>query len=71
MWQFSVLHAVCAAQQNGHLVMQMDGVPGQLPGKRIDDYLSMLSEDSTLSNNQSDGSAKVKNNMQLEEISLI
>ena len=55
----------------GVCLMQMDGVPGQLPGRRIDDYLSTLSEESTLSNNHPDGSAQASSNMRLEDISLI
>lgn len=50
---------------------QMDGVSRQLPGKRIDDYLSMLSTESTSSNNQPDGPGQLNSDMQLEEISLI
>ncbi|KAL3148494.1 hypothetical protein ABBQ38_013936 [Trebouxia sp. C0009 RCD-2024] len=49
----------------------MDGVSRQLPGKRIDDYLSMLSTESTSSNNQPDGPGQLNSDMQLEEISLI
>ena len=52
-------------------LLQMDGVPGQLPGRRIDDYLSTLSEEASLSNDQPDGSAKANSNMRLEDISLI
>ena len=51
--------------------MQMDGVPGQLPGRRIDDYLSTLPEESSVSNDQPDGSARANSNMRLEDISLI
>ena len=49
-------------------LMQMDGFPGQLPGRRIDDYLSALSEES---NDQPDDSAKANSHMRLEDISLI
>lgn len=71
LWQSDHWYLVCAATLTGVCLMQMDGFPGQLPGRRIDDYLSTLSESSTLSNNQPDGSAQANSNMQLEDISLI
>ena len=71
LWQPDVLYLVCAASLMVVWLMQMDAVPGQLPGRRIDDYLSILSEESSLSNDQSGGSAKANSNMQLEDISLI
>ena len=51
--------------------MHVDGVPGQLPGRRIDDYLSTLPEESSVSNDQPDGTAEANSNMRLEDISLI
>lgn len=71
LWQCDILYLVCAATLMVVCLLQMDGVPGQLPGRRIDDYLSTLSEESTLCNNQPNGSAQANSNMRLEDISLI
>ena len=71
LWQPDVLYLVYATSLMVIWLMQMDAVPGQLPGRRIDDYLSTLSEESLLSTEQPDGSAKANSNMQLEDISLI
>ncbi len=50
-------------------MLQADNVPGQLPGRQIDDYLSMLSDSNVAPDDDVTGLSDAKTSMQ--SISLI
>ncbi len=50
-------------------MLQADNVPGQLPGRQIDDYLSMLSDSNVATDDDATGLSDAKTSMQ--SISLI
>ena len=52
-------------------VMQSDNIPGQLPGRQIDDYLSKLSEEPKATQTSAGGMSHSKQDGNMQEVSLI
>ena len=67
-WSYQHRQGVTIAQCTVDM-LQADNMPGQLPGRQIDDYLSMLSDSNVAPDDDATGLSDAKTSMQ--SISLV
>ena len=58
------------ASLSGVVDLMQSGMPGQLPGRQIDDYLSMLSEEPKASQSSDGSILHSKQDSEMQEVSL-